>query len=175
MMLDINTYWLSRSPDVLNWPDSNFYITPCSSFADLTALSTALTPPGAALKVSHTTAPAGPSRFTTTVTVANAGPGVVFGLVARVLQGASVCGAGCEQGSEAGHAPPDITPVLWSDNMVTLLPGESRTLVASYGLSDAVVCKQCPAEHAGVNSSSSGAIDVTVVVSTWNDVVAGGQ
>jgi exo-1,4-beta-D-glucosaminidase len=33
-----NFYWLSTSPDVLDWADSNFFRTPCTSYSDFTML-----------------------------------------------------------------------------------------------------------------------------------------
>lgn len=35
-----NFYWLSTSQDVLDWSDSNFFRTACSSYADFTMLET---------------------------------------------------------------------------------------------------------------------------------------
>jgi len=34
-------------------------------------------------------------------------------------------------------SPPDIASVFWSDNFITLLPGEFRILVATMALADA--------------------------------------
>lgn len=36
--VDDNIYWMSTTPDVLDWNDSNFFRTPCSSYANFTAL-----------------------------------------------------------------------------------------------------------------------------------------
>lgn len=35
---DVTDYWVSCSPDVLDWDDSTYYITPCTAYANLTAL-----------------------------------------------------------------------------------------------------------------------------------------
>ena len=33
-----NVYWLSTQPDTFDWPNSNWYLTPLTQYADLTAL-----------------------------------------------------------------------------------------------------------------------------------------
>ena len=62
-----NFYWLSTKPETLDWPKSDWYHTPTTSFADYTALNSL---PPVELKVASETSPRGDDRVTT-VTVTN--------------------------------------------------------------------------------------------------------
>jgi exo-1,4-beta-D-glucosaminidase len=107
-----NLYWLSTSPDVLNWNGSSWYHTPVSRHADLTALETL---PSASVDV--TASIDQNTERTLTVKVKNTGTSLAFFLELRVTQG--------DQGTE-------VLPTLWSDNYVSILPGEERTLTALF-------------------------------------------
>ena len=52
-----------------------------------------------------------------TVTVENQGQGIAFMVHARITRG------------EGGE---DVTPIFWTDNYFSLLPGESRTVTGSF-------------------------------------------
>jgi exo-1,4-beta-D-glucosaminidase len=101
-----NFYWLASKPDVLEWSKTDWWGTPVTSHGDLTSLKTLepVTP-----KVSARSDGAGGLR----VTVHNGGKGVAFLVRLRVTRGAG--------GDE-------ILPSTWSDNYVSLVPGESREL-----------------------------------------------
>jgi exo-1,4-beta-D-glucosaminidase len=98
-------YWLSTREDVLDWDASEWYVTPLSQYADLTGLSRL---PEVELEVEH--------RFVDTeggwevhVTLANASDKLAFFVELEVV------------GAESSRL---AAPVLWSDNYVSLFPGE---------------------------------------------------
>ena len=77
----------------------------------------------------HTSSRSG-GRATTTVTITNTStkPAVAFFLRADIRRGSA-------SGRPAG-GDDEVLPVFWSDDDVTLWPGESETLQASYRRSD---------------------------------------
>ena len=100
-----NFYWIPSKLTQFNWKKTDFTHTPASSFENLKAL--------AALPAAHVTAKlsrggAGGS----TLTLHNDSQALAFLVNAQVFDA-------------AGHA---INPAFWSDNYVSLFPGESRTL-----------------------------------------------
>src|SRR5207248_5468410 len=110
-VLSRNLYWLSTTPDVLA-DTSTWYMTPVKSFADFTALRTM---PRA--KVRATAAfSAGEAR----VTLRNSSAGVAFFIRLQVADSADV----------------EVLPVMWDENYVTLMPGETRTMTARYAPRD---------------------------------------
>ena len=106
-----NFYWLSTTPDVLA-DTSTWYMTPVKSFADLTALRNM---PQARVRATTTS-----STGKTTVTLTNSGKTIAFFVRLQVV------------GSDGNEA----LPVFWSDNYVSLLPGEARTFTARYASRD---------------------------------------
>ncbi len=112
-----NFYWLSARPDVFDWDHSTWYYTPLSQFADLTGLEKL-----PAVKL-HSSARAESSGGTAAeiVNVENPGSHLAFFVHLTVLKGS---GGG------------DIEPVFWQDNDFELMPGESRTVKASFSESD---------------------------------------
>ena len=114
-----NFYWLSTSPETLDWDQSTWYHTPTKTFADYTALAT-LPPPE--LKVTSATRQQDADRITT-VTVANQGKTIAFPVHLKLNKGAD--------GDE-------VLPVLWQDNYFTLIPGETRQVTATYRARDLV-------------------------------------
>jgi len=109
-----NLYWLSTQAETLDWAKSNGFVTPTKTFADYTALNGL---PPVEVQVSSGSQPDG----TTAVTVKNLGKSIAFGIHLKVKKGAD--------GEE-------ILPVLWEDNYFSLLPGESREVVATYNRGD---------------------------------------
>ncbi|MFK0232646.1 glycoside hydrolase family 2 protein [Streptomyces vinaceus] len=116
-----NVYWLSTRPDVLDYTESNWYITPTTAYADLTGLRSM-----AQASVSATaTTRAGdeaPATSTTVVTVRNTGTGNTPALLTDLHL-------------VDGKDNP-VLPVRWSDNQISLWPGESATLTATYRTAD---------------------------------------
>ncbi|MFG2602451.1 sugar-binding domain-containing protein [Streptomyces sp. NPDC048514] len=113
-----NVYWLSTRPDTLDWSGTTWYYTPTTGYADLGGLASMAQVPTTA--TASTTSSGGTS--TTTVTVRNTGSGTTPSLLTDV----HLVGARGEP----------VLPVRWSDNAVTLWPGESVTLTATYRTAD---------------------------------------
>jgi len=108
-----NVYWLSTKKDVLAWDKSDWYVTPLTEFADLTGLSQL--PPA---EVAAT------ARFESgraRVTLQNPSKALAFLVHLAVRKGT---------GGE------EVLPVLWDDNYLTLLPGETREIEARYAPKD---------------------------------------
>lgn len=127
--LSTNFYWLSTHPDVLA-DSSTWYMTPVKAYADYTALRHM---PAADVRVA--------ARFTrhagedaARVTLTNPGRAIAFFVRLQVT-------------GRGGH---EALPVLWSDNYVSLLPGETRVLTATY------------------RRRALGGVPPRVVVSGWN-------
>jgi exo-1,4-beta-D-glucosaminidase len=108
-----NFYWLSTVPEAVEWEKSTYYHTPTRTFADYTALATL---PQIELKATST------SRVgSTTVRITNPGKSLAFGVRLKVVRDTD---------------REEVLPVLWEDNYIALLPGESRTLKAAYAAKD---------------------------------------
>ena len=96
-------------PDELDWAHSNWYFTPVTQYADLTALQSL---PTATSEVRATMRHEGTDDIATvTLTVPASSRGVAL------FQHVSI-----KRSADGGLA----LPILWSDNDVTLWPGESR-------------------------------------------------
>ncbi|MEU3980747.1 sugar-binding domain-containing protein [Streptomyces sp. NPDC026672] len=113
-----NVYWLSTEPDTLDWDRTDWYYTPTTSYADLKGLESMAAVPVAA--EASTVSDGGTS--TTTVTLRHAGGGSTPSLLTDVHL------------VDTRGRP--VLPVRWSDNDVSLWPGESVTLTATYRTSD---------------------------------------
>jgi exo-1,4-beta-D-glucosaminidase len=110
-----NVYWLSTRPDQLDWDHSNWYLTPLTQYADLTALQSL---PAATSDVRATTRREG-SEDVTTVTLS--------------VPKSSKAVAMFQHVSIKRDAHGDLAlPIVWDDNDVTLWPGESIILSARY-------------------------------------------
>jgi exo-1,4-beta-D-glucosaminidase len=108
-----NVYWLSTQTDELDWANSTWYLTPVSRYADLTPLQSL---PAATSDVRATLRhEGGEDIVSVTLTVPSSSKAVALFQHLSVKRG-------------AGGEP--LLPVLWSDNDVTLWPGESMTLTA---------------------------------------------
>ncbi len=112
-----NVYWLSTTPEVMAWDDTKWYYTPVERYADMTALETL---PPAMLKATvrfSTSGDDGRAR----VTLENASDVIAFFVHLSVRKG--------EDGEE-------VLPVFWEDNDVTLAPGETLELGATWAAKD---------------------------------------
>jgi exo-1,4-beta-D-glucosaminidase len=108
-----NVYWLSTQADELDWEHSTWYLTPVTRYADLTALQAL---PTATAEVRATMRHEGAEDIASvTLTVPPSSQAVAL------FQHVSIKRA-------AGGEP--MLPILWSDNDITLWPGESLTLTA---------------------------------------------
>ena len=111
-----NVYWLSTQTDELDWAQSNWYLTPVTRYADLTALQDLPTATSEVLAtLQHE---GGEDIASVTLTVPASSKAVALFQHVSIRRGAS---------SEL------MLPILWSDNDVTLWPGESLTLTAHLG------------------------------------------
>lgn len=108
-----NFYWLSTVEDVLDWSKRQWYITPTKVHGDFTELAD-LPPVKLDVKTAFDHDGADARAL---VTLQNRGPSLAFFVRLRVLQ-------------QAGGD--EIRPSMWSDNYVSLLPGETRTLTARW-------------------------------------------
>ncbi|HXJ47388.1 MAG TPA: glycoside hydrolase family 2 protein, partial [Candidatus Dormibacteraeota bacterium] len=118
-----NFYWLSAKEDTLDWKHRRDTVyTPQAEFGDLSGLESL---PEVTVAAATTFAVAGGGA---TTTIANTGKGVAFMVHLRLVDAKGE----------------DVVPVFWSDNYVTLLPGEKRALTAKFTASTAqglkVVC-----------------------------------
>jgi exo-1,4-beta-D-glucosaminidase len=117
-----NVYWLSTQTDELDWAHSNWYLTPLTRYADLTALQSL---PPATSDVRATVRHEGTEDIATvTLTVPPSSSAVAL------FQHVSI------KRSAGGEL---MLPILWSDNDVTLWPGESLTLTAHFAAPGAAV------------------------------------
>jgi exo-1,4-beta-D-glucosaminidase len=112
-----NFYWLATRPDQLDWSKYFWYYTPQKQYADFTALERL---PKVPLRARKETVP-GESEWQTTVTLSNTSGKLAFFVELELTEGTS--------GADAGAA---ILPVFWSDNYVSLLPGETKTVIVKY-------------------------------------------
>ena len=113
-----NVYWLSTTPEVLAWDKTRWYYTPVERYADMTALDTL---PPVEVKATARFASSGDDGRVR-VALENTSDGMAFFVHLSVRRG--------EDGEE-------VLPVLWEDNDVTLAPGETLDLGATYAMKDA--------------------------------------
>lgn len=108
-----NFYWLSTKADTLDWKNKQDTVyTPQKDFADLTLLQTL--PETEVLAKAAFAQKEGQGEAKVVLT--NRGNSVAFMVCLRLT----------------GPQGADIGPVLWTDNYISLLPGESRTIWGTY-------------------------------------------
>jgi hypothetical protein len=121
-----NVYWLSTAPDRIDWANTidqgdGAAFEP-DGYADLTGLHSL---PAASVRTTTATHHAGPNDVTQ-VTLTNVSNRPVPALLIR---------ADVRRGRPDGTVPPgdnQVEPILWSDNDLTLWPGEHQTITATY-------------------------------------------
>lgn len=106
-LLSENFYVVPRKLADLQWEKSSYFYTPANSYADLRDLNQL---PRAEIRA---TFKSGATAAQDAIHITNVGGSVAFFLHATAVR----------PGSDE-----EITPVLWSDNFISLLPGESREL-----------------------------------------------
>jgi exo-1,4-beta-D-glucosaminidase len=113
-----NFYWLSTKPDTLDWKNKQDTVyTPQKDFADLTGLNSL---PQVKLETKtehHRDATKSEIR----VKVKNPSSSVAFQVHPRLTKG--------KDGD-------DVVPIFWDDNYFSLLPGEEKTVTATFDSSD---------------------------------------
>jgi exo-1,4-beta-D-glucosaminidase len=112
-LISTNTYWLSTVPETLAWSKSRWYYTPTERYADLTALSKL---PDVHLDPSACTATDPEGARIVRVSVDNDTTAVAFFVRLQLID----------------RAGDDVVPVRWSDDDLTLMPGERRVVTASF-------------------------------------------
>jgi exo-1,4-beta-D-glucosaminidase len=129
-LVDRNVYWLSTQPDVVKWPKTLGQPQgTVSAYANLQALQTLPQSPISA--TAATTRQPGPdgADLATTVTITNTSSSTVAFLLRADIR------RGTASGQElAGDN--ELQSSLWQDNDITLFPGQSQTLTASYDSAD---------------------------------------
>ncbi len=108
-----NFYWLSTKEDLHDFPKSYWVYTPLKSFADFTALNTM---PEAEV-VSTTSFSKNGENTKLEVKLTNSSNKIAFFIEMLVVS------------KESGKS---VLPVFWSDNYVSLLPGEEKTYTAEF-------------------------------------------
>jgi exo-1,4-beta-D-glucosaminidase len=109
-----NFYWLPAQLSTIDWDathDTN--IAPIKTFEDMTALAD-LPPVKLTARVSRSRAH---GRERVAITLHNPGRGLAFQV---------------HLGVRAAGSTEELLPVLWEDNYLPLLPGETRTVAAEY-------------------------------------------
>jgi exo-1,4-beta-D-glucosaminidase len=108
-----NVYWLSTQTDELDWAHSTWYLTPVTRYADLTSLQSLAV---ATAKIRASMRQEGAEDIVTVTLTVPPSSGAL-----ALFQHVSIK-------RSAGGEP--LLPILWSNNDVTLWPGESLTLTA---------------------------------------------
>lgn len=128
-----NLYWLSTREETLDWSrqeldESGEYDistwTPTKTYADYTALNSL---PRVALDASAQYKNSD-DLSSTTVTLHNPSKAIAFAVRLKVNRSSS------HRVSREGARDDEILPVLWQDNYLSLLPGETRQVTATYHL-----------------------------------------
>ena len=109
-----NFYWLSSTEDVLDWEKSTWYYTPTTSYADMSQLKSL---PEVQLKISATKTRQGVGRELAHVKVSNPNPTLAFFVHLQI---------------QPGRQGETVVPIVWQDNYISLLPGETREVTATY-------------------------------------------
>ncbi len=107
-LLSRNFYWLSTKSDELDYTKTEWYYTPQTSFADLSALQDL---PKATVRATLDPAIGSVHDFAFRAAVENVSRGVAFLTRLRLV---------------TGKDQSEILPVFWEDNYISLLPGEKR-------------------------------------------------
>src|SRR5580704_6100035 len=116
-LLSRNFYWLSKKPDVPNFAKSEWYYTPLTEYADFLALQDL---PKATVNASMTISDAG-QETAAHITIENTGSGLAFLVRLRLLK---------------GKGGPEVLPVFFDDNYISILPGEKREVLVHVRNSD---------------------------------------
>ena len=113
-----NLYWYSTSPDTLA-NKHNWYMTAVKTYANLTGLNSLASNPNLTVAASRTVSS---GQETVNITLHNTSTSnVAFSVRPEVT---------------AGNGGNEVVPVNYTDNYVSLWPGESTTLTATYQTSD---------------------------------------
>ena len=116
-VLSRNFYWLSTQKEIMDWANTDFTRTPTLQDGDMTLLNSL-----SRVKLDVvTSSESGSETGQTHVTLRNPSSSLAFFVRLKVIRDTD--------GEE-------VLPVLWEDNYISLLPGESREITARYTLAD---------------------------------------
>jgi exo-1,4-beta-D-glucosaminidase len=117
-LLSDNFYWLSTKPDVLDWKHKKDTVyTPQAEFGDLSGLNAL---PQVKLEVTSGKEEQS-GKAGVRASVRNPSGSIAFMVHLRVT---------------TGKPREDVTPIFWSDNYFSLLPGEVKEVTATYDAAD---------------------------------------
>jgi exo-1,4-beta-D-glucosaminidase len=127
-VVDRNVYWLSTQQDAIDWTTTEGNPqadngSPLSQYADMTALQSLPAEP-VSVAASTTAGHGGNDVTSVTITNPSSNKAVAFFLRADVRRGTA------EGAAQPGDN--EVLPITWSDNDITLWPGQSETLSATY-------------------------------------------
>jgi exo-1,4-beta-D-glucosaminidase len=108
-----NFYWLSSKKNTYEWSKTTYRFTPVSSHEDLTALQSL---PKASIEAVGSIQP-GPEGAVAHISLKNPSDHLAFQIRLGIRK--------------AGQSD-EILPVMWEDNYIELMPGETRELTAQY-------------------------------------------
>lgn len=111
-LLSSNFYWLPKKLDDLDWANTKYFYTPAFQYADMTALQE-ISP--TEVQYSARSEIKG-SEHIIHVSLKNTGKSLAFMTHLRVTH---------------GKDNDDVAPILWDDNYISLLPGESTTVTGT--------------------------------------------
>ena len=112
-LVDANFYALSTKQDLLDWKKSTWYVTPDTSYADLTGLNDL---PEVKLNA-QPKFQLEKGNYTVTVNLRNPTNRLAFMTYISIRR------------NKSGDA---VLPVFWDSNYITLLPGETRTVTGHF-------------------------------------------
>jgi exo-1,4-beta-D-glucosaminidase len=115
-----NFYWISAKKTVYDWSKTTYRYTPATSYEDFSAL--------------RSLARAGPVGVSADIEKGEEGAAVHVKIENRGDQLAFQLHLGISRKGEEG----EIVPVLWQDNYIELIPGESREIMAQFLSADAL-------------------------------------
>ncbi len=129
-LVDRNVYWLSTTPDVVNWGKSlGSPVGTVNQYANLTGLQTL--PQSSISATSSTvtqTGPDGADRATTVTITNNSASTVAFLLRADIRRGTA--------GGQELPGDNELQSSIWQNNDITLFPGESQKLTVTWNSAD---------------------------------------
>jgi len=115
--LSSNFYWLPKKLDDLDWANTKYFYTPAFQYSDMTALQQL--PPAEVQYSTHIEVKGGEQIVH--VALRNSGKSLAFMTHLRVTY---------------GRNSDDVAPILWDDNYISLMPGESTTVTGSFRTRD---------------------------------------
>ncbi|MBI5010426.1 MAG: glycoside hydrolase family 2 [Bacteroidia bacterium] len=108
-----NFYWLSTKPDVPDFKNTTWFYTPMAEYADFTDLDKL---PDVKLETENSITNVN-DQYEVTVKLNNPGENIAFLIELRI------------EGEKSGKS---LVPIIWDDNYVSLVPGESKEIRACF-------------------------------------------